>query len=187
MANDEHVAMLRKGVAAWNAWRHENPDVRPDLSEANVQITDGGMTISLPLEVSCWENVSVPPLIFRPRSRLLERWKRAAAIRTKRSPLAGQSDLPSQSTPGSESWRTECPRAIAPVGTGARKEKCLPRPVCQVHPGTGRACGPPCGRWRNPAAHRKCCGGRVAVGGARAAAGEAADHWVFGPPHAVAR
>jgi hypothetical protein len=34
MANDEHVAMLKKGVDAWNAWREENPDIRPDLSEA---------------------------------------------------------------------------------------------------------------------------------------------------------
>ena len=28
MANDEHVAILKKGVAAWNAWRDENPDIR---------------------------------------------------------------------------------------------------------------------------------------------------------------
>ena len=31
MANDEHVAMLKKGVDAWNAWRDENPGIRPDL------------------------------------------------------------------------------------------------------------------------------------------------------------
>jgi uncharacterized protein YjbI with pentapeptide repeats len=36
MANDEHVAMLKKGVAIWNAWRRENPDIRPDLSEADL-------------------------------------------------------------------------------------------------------------------------------------------------------
>ena len=36
MANDEHVALLKKGVAAWNAWRKENPDIRPDLSQANL-------------------------------------------------------------------------------------------------------------------------------------------------------
>jgi hypothetical protein len=29
MTNDEHVALL-KDVAAWNAWRDENPDIRPD-------------------------------------------------------------------------------------------------------------------------------------------------------------
>jgi len=37
MANDKHVAMLKKGVDAWNAWRDENPGTRPDLSEANLR------------------------------------------------------------------------------------------------------------------------------------------------------
>jgi len=32
MANDAHVALLKQGVAAWNAWRKQNPDIRPDLS-----------------------------------------------------------------------------------------------------------------------------------------------------------
>jgi len=36
MANDEHVAMLKQGVAAWNAWRLKNLDIRPDLSKANL-------------------------------------------------------------------------------------------------------------------------------------------------------
>jgi Pentapeptide repeats (8 copies) len=36
MANDEHVAMLKKGVTAWNAWRDKNESVVPDLSEANL-------------------------------------------------------------------------------------------------------------------------------------------------------
>jgi hypothetical protein len=31
MANEEHLAILRKGVEAWNAWRKENPDIRPEL------------------------------------------------------------------------------------------------------------------------------------------------------------
>jgi len=35
MANDEHVALLDKGVATWNEWRDKNPDIRPDLSGAN--------------------------------------------------------------------------------------------------------------------------------------------------------
>lgn len=34
MANDEQVALLKQGVAAWNAWRDENPDIDPDLFEA---------------------------------------------------------------------------------------------------------------------------------------------------------
>jgi len=36
MANDQHVAMLKKGVAAWNTWRDENSDIRPDLYGANL-------------------------------------------------------------------------------------------------------------------------------------------------------
>jgi Pentapeptide repeats (8 copies) len=36
MANDEHVAMLKQGVAAWNKWRRENPNILPDLSAANL-------------------------------------------------------------------------------------------------------------------------------------------------------
>ncbi len=31
MANEEHVARLREGIAAWNAWRHDHRDVAPDL------------------------------------------------------------------------------------------------------------------------------------------------------------
>jgi len=37
MANDKHVALLKKGVAAWNEWRRENPDIRPNLSGANLR------------------------------------------------------------------------------------------------------------------------------------------------------
>ena len=40
MANDEHVALLKQGAAAWNAWREENPDIRPDLSGANLSGAD---------------------------------------------------------------------------------------------------------------------------------------------------
>jgi Pentapeptide repeats (8 copies) len=36
MANKEHVAKLKEGVTAWNAWRKENPDIQPDLSGANL-------------------------------------------------------------------------------------------------------------------------------------------------------
>jgi len=32
MANEEHVALLKQGTARWNAWRRDNPDVRPDFS-----------------------------------------------------------------------------------------------------------------------------------------------------------
>ena len=36
MANDEHVALLKKGVDAWNAWRDESPNTLLDLSGANL-------------------------------------------------------------------------------------------------------------------------------------------------------
>ena len=36
MANDEHVALLKQGVTAWNKWRRENANILPDLSGANL-------------------------------------------------------------------------------------------------------------------------------------------------------
>lgn len=36
MANEEHIAWLRKGVSAWNDWRRKNPKINPDLSGANL-------------------------------------------------------------------------------------------------------------------------------------------------------
>jgi hypothetical protein len=38
MANKKHLARLKKGVDAWNAWRGKNPDIRPDLNGANLSI-----------------------------------------------------------------------------------------------------------------------------------------------------
>jgi hypothetical protein len=47
MPNDDHIAELMKGVAAWNAWRKENPDTRPNLSEANLgEANFGGANLS---------------------------------------------------------------------------------------------------------------------------------------------
>lgn len=37
MANEEHLAILDKAVDVWNKWREENPDVLPDLSEADLR------------------------------------------------------------------------------------------------------------------------------------------------------
>lgn len=46
MANEEHVAILKRGVEAWNRWRRENPNVRPDLRHLNFEtipdVTDYG-------------------------------------------------------------------------------------------------------------------------------------------------
>jgi hypothetical protein len=32
MANEEHLAILKQGVKAWNQWREAHRDIRPDLS-----------------------------------------------------------------------------------------------------------------------------------------------------------
>lgn len=37
MANPEHLAILQQGLEVWNAWREENPDVRPDLSKTDLR------------------------------------------------------------------------------------------------------------------------------------------------------
>ena len=31
MANEEHTAILKRGVREWNRWREENPEIHPDL------------------------------------------------------------------------------------------------------------------------------------------------------------
>ena len=40
MAKREHVEKLKSGVDQWNKWREENPDIKPDLSWANLVGTD---------------------------------------------------------------------------------------------------------------------------------------------------
>ena len=40
MSNLEHVELLKKSVSKWNQWREENPEVTPDLKEANLQETN---------------------------------------------------------------------------------------------------------------------------------------------------
>jgi uncharacterized protein YjbI with pentapeptide repeats len=42
MANSDHIAQLKKGVTAWNAWREKNRDIRPDLSGADLNRTNLG-------------------------------------------------------------------------------------------------------------------------------------------------
>ncbi len=36
----EHVDILGQGSAVWNKWRKDNPDIKPDLSEANLSESD---------------------------------------------------------------------------------------------------------------------------------------------------
>jgi len=40
MANPEHLAILKKGVKAWNAWRKANPEITPDLRHADMRHAD---------------------------------------------------------------------------------------------------------------------------------------------------
>src|SRR6266403_839784 len=39
MPNDDHIAVLRRGAAGWNAWRAEH-DETPDLSQAGLRGLD---------------------------------------------------------------------------------------------------------------------------------------------------
>ena len=40
MANKKHLATLKKGVDAWNEWRAQHPDIRPDLGVADLSAAD---------------------------------------------------------------------------------------------------------------------------------------------------
>ena len=40
MANEEHLAQLKQGVEAWNAWRLTNPRIQLNLSEADLSKAD---------------------------------------------------------------------------------------------------------------------------------------------------
>jgi len=37
MANQEHLDILRQDVEGWNRWRKENPNIKPNLGEANLR------------------------------------------------------------------------------------------------------------------------------------------------------
>jgi hypothetical protein len=40
MADEQQVAVLRRGVEAWNIWRYRNPDIQPNLSGADLYEAD---------------------------------------------------------------------------------------------------------------------------------------------------
>ena len=37
MANEEHLKLIKQGVDIWNAWREKNPEINPDLSQADLR------------------------------------------------------------------------------------------------------------------------------------------------------
>ncbi|MBD2186223.1 pentapeptide repeat-containing protein [Aerosakkonema funiforme] len=46
MANEQQLALLKEGVDVWNEWRQNNPQIRPDLSEAELEQHDlGGINL----------------------------------------------------------------------------------------------------------------------------------------------
>ncbi len=40
MANEEHLALLKQGIEVWNKWRDENPEIRPNLKDADLRNAD---------------------------------------------------------------------------------------------------------------------------------------------------
>lgn len=40
MADPAHLEVLRQGIAFWNTWRTQHPEIRPDLSRANLSDAD---------------------------------------------------------------------------------------------------------------------------------------------------
>jgi len=48
MANQQHLAILQHGVENWNDWRKKNPDIKPELSEANLSMANlSGVDLSM--------------------------------------------------------------------------------------------------------------------------------------------
>ena len=37
MANQKHLAILKREVEIWNQWRQEHVDIQPDLSDADLR------------------------------------------------------------------------------------------------------------------------------------------------------
>lgn len=40
MANTGHLEILKRGVEEWNHWRDAHPDIRPDLTSADLKGSD---------------------------------------------------------------------------------------------------------------------------------------------------
>ena len=38
MANKKHLGILKQGTIAWNRWRKENREIKPNLSPSNLAI-----------------------------------------------------------------------------------------------------------------------------------------------------
>jgi hypothetical protein len=63
MANEEHVALLKQGVKAWNTWRRENRTVHPDRTWADLtgvrsigtlRLSLDGLQTAIQLKLAMW-------------------------------------------------------------------------------------------------------------------------------------
>ncbi len=59
MANPEHLKILKQGVEVWNKWREDNPEVRPDLSEADLDVWEIPSLINANLELANFEKTNL--------------------------------------------------------------------------------------------------------------------------------
>ena len=95
MANDGHVALLKQGVAAWNAWRDENPDTRPDLREADLReanLIEADLRGANLIEANSSRRTSAGRTSSRRTSRLPRWWVRT--FRTLTSPAVASTAYP---------------------------------------------------------------------------------------------
>ncbi len=61
MANQEHLNIFRQGVDGWNEWRKQHPEIRPDLTRANLGDALLAMLISakqILLRLASWGLIS---------------------------------------------------------------------------------------------------------------------------------
>ena len=63
MANRVHLEVLEQGVSAWNQWRSENPNIRPDLSGADCSGRDLCEIDLGPIEREDWDISTEMPFI----------------------------------------------------------------------------------------------------------------------------
>jgi uncharacterized protein YjbI with pentapeptide repeats len=61
MANEEHLAILRQGVEAWNQWRGENRKIMPDLNMADLR---GASLSGVDLSGACLMNATLDMAIL---------------------------------------------------------------------------------------------------------------------------
>jgi uncharacterized protein YjbI with pentapeptide repeats len=53
MANPKHLTKLKEGVEAWNKWRKNNPKIKRDLTEANLEAANFTGARNLEIEQLC--------------------------------------------------------------------------------------------------------------------------------------